>query len=170
MKTPPSQMSGLAWKEVPSVEAVDAQKRGGARSHPGIVYSGWGLSTLRLLWDISRGWTLHQGCSRRQIRRCLNTLSCRVAYGSPGNTRAISGRGTGLNPWLESMSTVCVNHGWRLECVVGERRTCDREEAYNRREPKWGGHTGTALACATGLKENERGGGGVVLFMLLVGN
>ena len=29
VKTPLGQMSGLAWKAVPSVEAVDAQKRGG---------------------------------------------------------------------------------------------------------------------------------------------
>ena len=29
MKTPPGQMSGLAWKARPSVEAVDAQERGG---------------------------------------------------------------------------------------------------------------------------------------------
>ena len=29
MKTPPGQMSGPAWKAVPSVEAVDAQERGG---------------------------------------------------------------------------------------------------------------------------------------------
>ena len=54
MKTPQGQMSGPAWKAVPSVEAVDAQEwggggGGGARSHPGIISSGWGLSTLRLL-------------------------------------------------------------------------------------------------------------------------
>ena len=67
------------------------------------------------------------------------------------------------------MSTVCVNHGWRLGCAVGERRTCGRGEAYNRREPKWGGRAGAAPACAIGLKENEGGGGGF-LFMLLVGN
>ena len=29
VKTPLGQMSGPAWKEVPSVEAVDAQERGG---------------------------------------------------------------------------------------------------------------------------------------------
>ena len=29
VKTPPGQMFGAAWKAMPSVEAVDAQKRGG---------------------------------------------------------------------------------------------------------------------------------------------
>ena len=95
-------------------------RRGGARYHPGIVSSGWGLSTLRLLWDISRGWTLHHGCSRRQSRRCLGTLSWRVVCCSPGSARAISGRGTGLNPRPESMPSTRANHGGRLACAAGE--------------------------------------------------
>ena len=89
-------------------------RRGEARSHPGIISSGWGLSTVRLLWDISRGWTLHHGCSRRQSRRCLGTLSWRVVCGSLGSARAISGRGTGLNPRPESMPSEGENHGGRL--------------------------------------------------------
>ena len=100
--------------------AVDAQERG-AKSHPGMVSSGWGLSTLRLLWDIIRGWTLHHGCSRWQSRRCLGTLSRRVAYGSPGSARAISGRGTGLIPVPESLPSTCANHGCRL--ATGTRQT-----------------------------------------------
>ena len=99
---------------------------GGTRSHPGIVSSGWGLNTLRLLWDISRGWTLHHGCSRRQSSRCLGTLSWRVVCGSPGSARAISGRGTGQNPGPESMPSAGVNHGGRLACAARARSVCGR--------------------------------------------
>ena len=145
MKTPPGQMSGPAWKAVPSVEAVDAQDRGGGGggggwSHPGIVSSGWGLNTMRLLWNISKGWTLHHSCSRRQIRRCLGTLSWRVVFSSLGSARAIFGRGTGLNPGPESMSTAGPNHGGKLGCAAGERWTCGRE-------PKWGGAAGASCGC-----------------------
>ena len=108
-KTPSSQMSGPAWKAEPSVVAVDAHERG-ARSHPGMVSPGWGLSTLRLLKNISIGWTLHHCCSRRQSKRCLGTLSRRVAYGSPGSARAISGRGTGLTPGPKSIPSAGANH------------------------------------------------------------
>ena len=87
---------------------------GGARSHPSIVSSGWWLSTLRLLWDISRDWTLHHGCGRRQSRRCLGTLSQRVVCGSVGSARDISGRRTGLNPRPITMSSARTNHGGRL--------------------------------------------------------
>ena len=48
----------------------------------------------------------------------------RVVCGSPGSARAISGRGTGLNPGPKSMPTACTNHGWRLGCTTGERRAC----------------------------------------------
>ena len=119
MKTPPGQMFGPAWKAVPSVVVVDAQERG-ARSHSGIVSSGWELSTLRLLWDINRGWNLHQGYRRRQIKRCHGTLSWRVACGSLGSARAISGRGTGLNPGPESMPSKGANHGERLATATGK--------------------------------------------------
>ena len=87
---------------------------GGVRSHSGIVSSGWGLNTLRLLWDIIRGWNMHHGCSRRQSMRCLGTLSWRVVCGSPGSARDISGRKTVLNPGLISMSSARANHGGRL--------------------------------------------------------
>ena len=89
-------------------------RRGGARSHPSIVSSGWGLSTLRLLWDISRGWTLHHSCSRRQSRRCLGTLIWRVVCGSPESARAIFGKDTGLNLGPESMPSAGANHDGKL--------------------------------------------------------
>ena len=97
-------------------------RRGGARSHPGMVSPGWGLSTLRLLWNSSRGWTLHHSCIKRQSRRCLGTLSQRVASGIPGCARAISSRGTGLTPGPGSMPSTGTNHGW----IIAEG-------------PKWGG-------------------------------
>ena len=102
-------MFGPAWKAEPSVVAVDAHERG-ARFHPGMVLPKWGVSTLRLLKNISRGWNLHHIYSRRQSRRCLGTLSQRVACGSPGNALAISGRGTGLTPGPESMPSAGANH------------------------------------------------------------
>ena len=115
-------MSWPTSKAGPSVVAVDAQERGGgggggggggARSHPGMVSPGWGLSTLRLLWNNSRGWTLHHSCSRRRIRRCLGTLSRRVACSSPGSARAIYGKGTSLTLGPGSMPSTGLNHGWR---------------------------------------------------------
>ena len=72
------------------------RRGGGARSYPSVISPGWGLSTLRLLWNSSRDWTLHHSCIRSQCRRCLGILSWRVASGSPGCASAISGRGTGL--------------------------------------------------------------------------
>ena len=103
-------------------------KRGGARSHPSMVSSGWGLSTLRLLWNISRGWTLHHSCSRRQSRRCLGTLSRRVAYGSLKSARAISGRGTGLTPGPESMPSGGANHGEKLRRAAGDCKCLQEAE------------------------------------------
>ena len=37
-----------------------------------------------------------------------------MASGSPGCARAISGKGTGLDPRLVTMASVGVNHGYRL--------------------------------------------------------
>ena len=118
MKTPPSEMSGPAWKAGPSVVVLDAHKRGGEvppgcgiawmgaqhlETPPGVVSLGWGLSTLRLLWNSRRGWTLHHSCIRSQCRRCLGILIRRVASGNPGCANAISGKGAGLTPGLGSM-------------------------------------------------------------------
>ena len=74
--------------------------------------------------------------------RCLSTLSRRVVCGSPGSARAISGRGTGLNPRPESMPSAAANHGGklrraavacgrslrqeRLRCAVGEAKARGR--------------------------------------------
>ena len=48
-------------------------------------------------------------------------LSWRVVYGSPGCARAISSRGTSLNPGPESMPSVRANHGGRRACAAGVR-------------------------------------------------
>ena len=106
-------------------------RRGGSRSHPGIVLSGWGLKTLWLLWDISRGY----GCSRRHRRRCFDTLNWRDVCGNPGSARSISGGRTGLNPGPISMSSSLPNHCWRLANGNWARPT---EEG-----PKW--------ACGRGV-------------------
>ena len=41
--------------------------------------------------------------------------------GSPGCANTISGRGTGLTPGPESMSTASANYGWKLGCATVER-------------------------------------------------
>ena len=97
-----------------------------------MVTLGWGLSTLRLIWDTSRGWALHQGCSRGHSRRCLRTLSWGAVCGSPGTACAISNRGTGLTPGLESMPSMA-NHGWRTA-----------------EGPKWGGRAAGDCRCRQG--------------------
>ena len=56
-----------------------------------------------------------------------------MTCGSPGSTRAISGRGTGLTPRPESLSSMGTNHGRRLS--TGTR-------------PKWGGTIGASCRCA----------------------
>ena len=60
-------------------------RRGGPRSHLGMVSPGWGLSTL----------------------------SGGVVCGSPESACAISGKGTGLIPRPESIPSAGVSHGWR---------------------------------------------------------
>ena len=95
-------------------------RRGRARSHPGVVSPGWGLSTLRLLWNSSRGWTLDHSCIMSQCRRYLDILSRRVASGSPGCACAISGRGTSLTPGSDSMPSSGANHGCRLATGTGQ--------------------------------------------------
>ena len=95
-------------------------RRGGARSHLGVVSPRWGL------WNSSRGWTLHHSYIRSQCRRCLCILSQRVASCSPGCASAISGRDTSLNPGPESMASAGANHGESL----GARQGCwCRQEA-----------------------------------------
>ena len=49
-----------------------------------------------------------------------------MVCGSLGSARAISGRGTGLNPGPESMPSAHANHGGRLACVARERSACGR--------------------------------------------
>ena len=93
-------------------------RRGGSRSHLGVVSPRWGLNTLRLLWNSSRGWTLHHSCIRSQCRRCLYILSRRVASGSPGCAIAISGRGTGLTLGPGSMPSTGANHGGKLKYIM----------------------------------------------------
>ena len=115
-------------------------RRGGSRSQTGIVSSGWGLSTLWLLWDISRGY----GCSRRHRRRCFGTLNWRDVCGSPKSARGIFGRRTGQNPGPVSMPSSRPNHSGRLGCAAEARWACSRGEMQG---------------CA-GLKENGGGGGG----------
>ena len=129
-------------------------RRGGLRSHSGMVSSGWEVSTVRLLWNIRRGWTLHHSVSRRQSRRFHGTLIRRVACGSLGSARAISGRGTDLTPGPESLPSAGANHGGRLSTGVGL---------------KWGGAAGASCRCAAagevegicgrGLLRLELGGG-----------
>ena len=42
-----------------------------------------------------------------------------MARSSPGCASAISGRGTGLNPGPEWMSSRGANRGWKLGCAAG---------------------------------------------------
>ena len=161
--------------------AMDAQERG-ARSHLGMVSSGRGLSTLRLLWNISKGWTLHHGCSRRQIKRCLGTLSWGAVCGSPGSVCAIAGRGTGLTPGPELMPSTGANHGWRTaEGLKWGGRAAAERHGSTELSASGSRAGGCAAACSRGhalgsgrcdsgsaglalggkgVKENEGGGGG----------
>ena len=136
-------------------------RRGGARSHSGMVSSGWGLNTLRLLWNISRGWTLHHSCSRRQSRRCLGTLSRRVAYGSPGSACAIFGRGTGMIPGPESLPSTCANHGCRLATGTGQTqqvRGRNRHAVKEKCSMRLGRSAGGAVKHATVVRSKRMGG------------
>ena len=121
-------------------------RRGGPRSHPGMVSPGWGLSTLRLVWDTCKAWTLHQGCSRGRSRRCLGTLSWGAVGGSPESACAISGRGPGLTPGPGSMPSAGANHGGRLSTGTG---------------PKWGGAAGAAVSVRLRCAEGDCDGDGV---------
>ena len=143
-------------------------KRGGARSHPGIVSSGWGLSTLRLLWDISRGWTLHHGCSRRQRRRRLSTLSWEAVYGSLGSACCISRRRTDLDPGPKSISSACANHGWRLGCAATACGWDGSDVRQGRLSGVWRGEVqGVRLGhLCSRVAKREWGG----LFMVHLGN
>ena len=133
-------------------------KRGGPRSHPGMVSPGWELITLRLLWNSSRDGTLHQGCGRVQCRRCLRILSQRVASGSPGCACAFSGRGTGLTPGPGSMATMARSSDTRQRCwcrqevgvtagkmLLGELKRADDEDGSDVRAGRDTGHAGVTV-------------------------
>ena len=83
---------------------------GGAEVSPGYCIVWMGAQHPEAPLDNSRGWTLHHGCSRRQSRRRLSTLSWRVVCGSLGSARCISGRRTSLNPGPVSMPSSHLNH------------------------------------------------------------
>ena len=62
-----------------------------------------------------------------------------MVCGSPRSARAISGRGTGLNPGPESMPSAGANHGGKIRGVAA---ACGRSGS--------GARQGTAPECAEG--------------------
>ena len=137
-------------------------RRGGSRIHPGIVSSGWGLSTLWLLWDISRGWIRYYGCSRRHRRRCFGTLNWIGVCGSPVSARGISGRRTGLNPGPISMSSSLPNHYGRLANGNWGRPTVG--QGRNGRIRCWRELSGPKLV----VKKKKKKKNGGALFMVFM--
>ena len=119
-------------------------RRGGPRSHPGMVSHGWGLSTL----------------------------SGGAVYGSPVSACTISSRGTGLIPGPGSIPSVGASHGWRIaegsKCgghAAGQRRVhgrdCDREQlrraAVGEVDVQQGAEMGMeAQACGCRLTAGEK--------------
>ena len=140
-------------------------RREGPRSHPGMVSHGWGINTLRLVWDTRRGWTLHQGCSRGHSRRCLCTLSWGAVYGSPRSACFISGKGTGLTLGPESILSAGANHGWRLGCAARADDSSGSDVQRQRVAGKAVWCSGEKCRCAVARDgdsdECEGGGGGV---------
>ena len=105
-----------------------------------------------------------------------------MVCGSPGSARAISSRGTGLNPGPKSMPSAGANHGGKLKRAAA---ACGRSGSSARQGTTpvcAGGRCRMAVGCAGGaaqakcracavgggVKENEGGGGGGGSFLMVL--